>query len=192
MAHLVFGRDEVLIEWAARQMPLIRDGKAFGPAKAVGVSAGPDPSDRLWAVCVFHGYDPGFKVCQISMAAANPRWASKDTIRQLLAIPFVQYGCWKVFTTTPHTSERTIDFNRAIGFTKEAVLSDQFGPGVHAVICRMRLSDYRFRYLNEPEFKAYSDETPSQRKRRRQAMKRPAPKKEQRIGEEFALSAARA
>lgn len=147
MAHIIYNRDELLAAWAAKRIPHIGDAASFGPFRAVGVATGPTKDDKLMAVCIYHTYIERFATCQISMASCNPRWASKETIRSLLSFPFLQYKCWKVFTATPHTAPRIIRFNRAIGFTQEAVLSDHFGKDTHAVICRLKWPEYKKLYL---------------------------------------------
>jgi hypothetical protein len=153
MANIVFGRDKECAGWAAAQIPHIGTPDKFGPCVAVAVT----PSEenlRPMAVIVFHDFIPDYSTCQISAAAKDPRWASRQTVRALLAVPFIQYGCNKVYTAIPHTADRVIRFNQAIGFIREAVLKDQFGPGVHAVICRMMAKDYERLYLGERRRKA--------------------------------------
>lgn len=156
MAHLVFGKDKFLAAWAAKQIPHIGKDENFGQYKAVGVATGDTPGDRLMAVIVFHDYYKQYRHCQISVASCNPRWATKKTIRDVLAFPFLQFDCNLVWTVTPHTSDRVIRFNKAIGFTQEGILADRFGPDVHAVVCRMRRKDYDRRYLKPVEKKEHA------------------------------------
>lgn len=147
MAFLLYGKDELLAAWAAKKIPHIGKREGFGKCVAIGVATGPTAQDKLMAVCVFHDYIPEYGTVQISMASCNPRWATKGTIRDLLATPFLQYKAHKVFTATPHHLERVVLFNRRIGFTREATLRDQFGKGVHAVVCGMLWPEYKKRYL---------------------------------------------
>ena len=149
MAHIITGKDELLAAWAAKQIPYVGSGENFGPCRAIGVATGPEPGDRLLAVIVYHDFHEDYGHCQISGAAADPRWASRATLRGVLAIPFYQFSCNLVWTATPHTAERVIRFNQAIGFTREAVLRDRFGKGNHAVICRMTAKDYDRHYWQE-------------------------------------------
>lgn len=142
MHHFITGRDEPLKRWAAPRIPHIGEADRFGPSVAVGVATGPKADDQLLAVIVFHDFHPKYGICQISVAAANPRWAVRRTLKGLLSIPFLQYECNKVWVSMPHTSDRVIGFVKAIGFVQEAVLRDHFGKGVHAVICRMMRGDY--------------------------------------------------
>lgn len=142
MATLLTGRDELFARWAASRIPHIDKAEDFGKYVAVGIATGDAETDRLMAVVVFHDYMPQFGHCQISCAAADPHWASRQIFRAVLSIPFHQFGCNKVWTATPHTSGRVIKFLKAVGFVQEAVMKDQFGRGVHAVICRMMARDY--------------------------------------------------
>jgi RimJ/RimL family protein N-acetyltransferase len=147
MAYILTGKDDLLTAWAARQIEHIGTPALFGQCVAVGVMTGPHSTDRLMAAIVFHEYQPKFKTCQISVAAADPRWALRGAVRDILAIPFLQYGSNKVWITTPHTNDRIIRLAIALGFVKEATLKDHFGRGSHAVICRMMAKDYERRYL---------------------------------------------
>lgn len=151
MAHLIYDRPDILLPWAAKQIPYTGSVEAFGKAVAVGVTTGPAKTDRLMAVVVFYTYDDDAKTCQVSAAAVDPRWASRGTLRGVLAVPFIQYGCNLVWSATPHTADRTIRFIQAVGFTREAVLKSRFGPGLHAVLCRIEARDYEKRYLGRAQ-----------------------------------------
>ena len=147
MAFILAGRDELFGRWAAKRVDHMQNVEGFGEYKAVGIMDAEDVDAKLMAVIIYHGYVPEYKTCQISGVAVDPRWASKATIRAVLAVPFLQYHCNKVWTATPHKNERVVQFNLAIGFTKEAVLRDHFGPGNHAVICRMIKQQYHRKYI---------------------------------------------
>ena len=120
------------------------DPPDFGPFHAIGVLVG----GEIIAGIVFHDWRPWSGVMEITMAADSPRWATRGTIRELLAYPFIAAGANKVRTATPHTNERAIRFNKGIGFKQEGTLAEEFGPGRHAVMCRMLRKDY-FRIYGE-------------------------------------------
>lgn len=130
---VVYGHDEYVTDWVRERIPHVTD---FGPAQALGVLDG-----DIIAGIVFHDYQPEYRTMQVSMAASSPKWANKGIIKELLSYPFFQLGIQKIWTATPHTSERVIEFNKAIGFKQEAVLAKHFGDR-HAVICRMFIKDY--------------------------------------------------
>lgn len=147
MTVLVVGRDEMLLEWAGRQIPHAGGALAFGKATAVGIATGETEKDRLLAVAVYHDYRRAYRTCQVSIASSSPKWATRRNFRDLLAFPFLQYQCNLVWSSIPHKNERVIAFCKAIGFKQEAILADRYGPGHHAVVCRMNFKEYDKLYL---------------------------------------------
>lgn len=139
--RIIHGRDEAVAAWVARQIPHVGP-RGFGPCRALAVVCG----DRPLAGFVLHDYQPEAGTIQISMAAVSPLWAKPDTIRGLLAVPFVQYGCFKVWTCIPHDNERAIRFNEGIGMKSEATLRHQFGRGRHARIFGMTAPEWRAKW----------------------------------------------
>jgi RimJ/RimL family protein N-acetyltransferase len=134
---LIFGKDEQVAAWVARQIPHV-GAQGFGPCRAIAVAH----DGRPLAAIVYHDYQPEAGVCQISMASTSPLWAKPDTIRALLAVPFDQYRCFKVWTCIPADNERAIRFNVGIGMVREAVLRHQFGKKRHACIYGMTADEY--------------------------------------------------
>lgn len=143
---LLFGHDAQLLSWAAARIPHLGVASSFGPASAIGVVT-EFGMPSLVAVVVFHTHVPEYKTCQLSVASEDPRWATKSLLRQILAVPFVQYECNKAWSAVPHKNVRVAEFAEAIGFTREGTLKDQFGPGTHAIMLRMLADDYDKKYL---------------------------------------------
>ena len=139
---LIFGRDEHVAQWAAKQIPHV--GKSgFGPCRAIAVLS---PDNRPLGAIVYHDWSEQHGTVQISMATVSPMWAKPQTIRDLLAIPFLQYGVRKVWTCIPSDNERAIRFNEGIGMKSEAILRHQFGHKRHAVIFGMMRHEYDARW----------------------------------------------
>lgn len=141
--NLVHGHDSDVAAWVASHIPSLR-GEAFGPCAAIGVT---DDQGNPVAGVVFHDYQKNFATMQISMAATSPRWASRSTIRALLAYPFLQIGINKVWTATAHTNARALKFQKGIGMTQEGVMRHQFGPKIHAVMHGLTRTEYERRYF---------------------------------------------
>jgi RimJ/RimL family protein N-acetyltransferase len=139
--RLLFGHDQVIAEWVRQHIPHM--GTGFGPSAAIGVT---DETGSPMAGVVFHDYQPAYGTIQLSAAAISPRWASRRLVGSILQYPFGELKVHKVWTATQHENARALKFNEGVGFTKEATLRDHFGAGVHAVICRMLLKDYRRLY----------------------------------------------
>lgn len=154
MAYLCLGKDELFATWAAKRIEGSENETAeqsFGQYKAVGIMTGPTKKDRLLGVVVFHNWVPKYRTVEASMAACDPHWASKSTIRSVLSIPFLQYDATKVWTVTDYREDRVIRLNKAMGFRQEGILRNQLGvdekgKGIHAVICGMLKSEYLKKY----------------------------------------------
>jgi len=138
---LLYGHDEEIAAWVAERIPHVRGG-SFGPCAAIGVASG----GRLLAGIVYHDYQPDCSNVQLSMAADSPLWARRENIAGLLAYPFIQLGCWMVWTATPPGNERALRVNEHIGFQRKTIIPHAFGRKRHAVICQMLRTDYRRKY----------------------------------------------
>lgn len=138
---ILYGEDSAVARWVAERIPHMAGGD-FGPCVAVGIVRG----NSMAAGVVWHDYQPALGTMQASVAADDPRWAYPATLRELFAYPFRQLGLRKVWAITPHTNERAIRFVVGIGFSREAVLSEQIAPKVHAVITGMKRGAWARRY----------------------------------------------
>lgn len=134
---LIFGQDEKVAAWVARQLPHVGSA-GFGACRAIAVLSG----DKPVAGIVYHEYDATHGTCQISMASTSPLWAKPQTVADLLAVPFLQYRVRKVWTCIPSDNERAIRFNYGIGMVREAVLRHQFGHKRAAWVFGMMADEY--------------------------------------------------
>lgn len=145
MNALIHGHDEALAKWAAARIPHV---STFGACKAIGVATGESEDDKLLAVIVYNHYDAGYGVCEVNIAADNPRWATRGTIRALLSVPFQQFGCRKVYGTVPIDSARACKLIAGLGFRREAVLRSHFAKGRHAAVFGMLSNEYQAKWCN--------------------------------------------
>lgn len=134
-------RTEELAAWAARRIPHV---ESFGPCWACGVVR----RRSLAAVVVFHTFDPLTGTVQVSMAADDPRWATRQTIGAILRIGFDRLGApmRKVYAATPSTNKRAQGALERIGFTREGTLRHHYGPRVHGVCYGMMRDEFERRY----------------------------------------------
>lgn len=139
-----------LAEWAAARMNHVGD-VGFGPCWAVGIAL----RGKLAAVVVYSEFQPRCGTVQVSLASDTPRWANRHTLGRVLGLAFEQN--WgreavrieKVWTSTPSTLPRVVEFNVGIGFTREAVLRHHYGRGKHAIITSMMRTEYAKLYRSE-------------------------------------------
>ena len=144
MVHLLLEQGEIrkrLAALALKEMPYAAPEMADN-CVTVGLLSGNTPEDRLWGVALFHDFDPRRAVCEVSLVSWNPRWARKHAIIDVMAIPFLQYGCRKVYALTQPENEKANKWCAGIGFKREAVLRHHFAPKVHAVVYGMMRSEY--------------------------------------------------
>lgn len=139
--QLLYGFDDHIAAWTAERILHVGE-KGFGLCAAIGVAT----NSRIIAGVVYHDYQPDFGSIQISMAADSPIWARKEIIGALLAYPFVQLGCWSVFTLTPASNEKALKVNAHIGIERKTILPHAFGKGIHGVFCQMLQPAYVKRY----------------------------------------------
>lgn len=143
MPRVLYGQDEAVAAWVCSLIPHVGPNGIPGPNAALGVVG---DSGRPLAGIIYHDYHPAYSVIQLTFASVSPMWARRDVIRELLAYPFQQLGCFKVWTATPIDNEAAIKVNLHLGFVREAVLAHQFGKNRHCVICRMTLPIFNRRY----------------------------------------------
>lgn len=137
MRHtIIFGHDEKVAAWVARQLPDMDGG--FGACRAVAICV----DDKPVAGVVYHDYHERFGTVQMSIASTTPLWATPTIICDVLAIPFFQYKCQKVCAMTASDNARTIRFLSRRGWTREAILAHQFGRKRHAHVFRMLDTEY--------------------------------------------------
>lgn len=135
--ELIFNCSEQLANLAAIKMADIIGPSGFGPCQAIGVASGSKPTDRLLAVVIYHEYQPKHATCQVSIVSWHPSWARRGVIKSLLSVPFEQYGVKKLWAAIASDNERSLRFNKGIGFKREAALCHQFGKDRHAVMTYM-------------------------------------------------------
>ena len=129
--RLCLDKDGVIVEWVRRQVPFVSD---FGKSAALGLIT--DDGMPL-AGAVYHEYRPDYQSVMISFAASTPRWATRNTVGMFLRYPFAQLGVHKLRAAVAFNNPRSLKLTEGVGFTREAILKDEFGPGVNAVLFRM-------------------------------------------------------
>lgn len=121
--RFIVAGDPRLMGWVARRITTVPNDYVWPQAEVIGLTNG----SEMLAAMIVHDYVPAFRNCQITFAAASPKWATKSSIRALLRYPFEQLGCRRVTTIIPARNVRAIRFNEGIGFKREGVI--RFGAG---------------------------------------------------------------
>lgn len=132
--QLVFGQDRAIAEWVIARIP--RASNVATDGYAIGVHDGRE----LVAGALYAGFTEDN--CEMSIAAASPRWAQRGVIRALLHYPLIQCDLRRVTAIVPHDSGRTLRFLRGIGFKQEGTLRDWFAPRVHGAVMGFLRRDF--------------------------------------------------
>lgn len=124
-------------QWLKDRIPHIRGG-SLGAAQYAIVAKG----GKIAALVAFHQFDPMAQTIQLTMAADDPRWCSRQTVAALLAYAFETCGVNKLYTSIPGDNARAIKVNAGLGLKPEAEIPEMYGPGRSAVICGMTQADW--------------------------------------------------
>lgn len=120
--------DDRMLGWIAERIPGVNAEQWKGYARGIGVGI----DGKIVAGMAVGGWERGN--IEISFAADHARWATKDTIRRLMAYPFVQLDCHRVTCRCARSNERAIKFCRGIGFKDEGVIRLGWGPDEDAIL----------------------------------------------------------
>lgn len=102
-----------------RRAPHAENG--FEKYVCIGIARG----GELIAGVVYNDYR-GHSI-HASIASADPRWASRRTLKAIFAYPFVQLKCGRITTYCGGAMTEVRRFNERLGFTQEGLLRQGFG-----------------------------------------------------------------
>lgn len=105
---------EFLRQWLQKRVPDLNIGN---DSVCLGVWRGKGEQAKLVAVAGFYNYR--HVDIEISFAADDPRWASKQTITWILGYPFHQLKTQRVTAMVAKSNHRCRKLLRGAGFTEE-------------------------------------------------------------------------
>lgn len=111
--RMLFGCDEQVASFVAGLIPGCETG--FGNCKAIGVVD--DETDMLIAGMVFHDWQPGPGLIQISSASLSSRWLTAEVRHKMFSYPFDEVGCQMVVLQVSAANTRMVRIAKAFGFT---------------------------------------------------------------------------
>lgn len=76
---------------------------------------------QLLAVMVYHNWDPGAQVIEISGAAETPRWLTRPVLRAMYHYPFALLGCQMVVQRNSAKNHRLNSMLDRLGFTGHVI-----------------------------------------------------------------------
>ena len=147
------GVDEFVAAYVASRVPHMDARHGFGPRDPITgrlpyVALGVCVRDRFAGGVVLHSsHSVNGKKINIEMSAAfepGSGWATKATLRQLFAYPFVQNDYVRLTTITARSNKVARKGNVALGFKLEGVARKSIDGREDAMIYGMLREDCRF------------------------------------------------
>jgi hypothetical protein len=157
MLRYVYGQDRLVADAVAQLIPHVGPGGFGDAAKTIGVI---DEEGRLIAGLVYHNYDPQAGTIEISGAATNSRWLSRETIKRMYQYPFHTCGCQMIAQRTPADSERLLGQLAEYGYTF-IKFPRLFGRHRDGVICTLTYEDWCDNRFNK-KFKHHLRDAPQE------------------------------
>lgn len=133
-----YGHDAVICAFVAGLIPAVRPYGFPPTAKAIGVVEGTD----LIAGLVYHNYDPGAGIIEISGAALPGRaWLSRETIKRMYQYPFLELGCQMVVQRNAADDERLLGMLAAYDYSFIRI-PRMLGRDKDGVLCCLTYEDW--------------------------------------------------
>jgi len=108
--NLLYGHDGIVADFVAKSVPGLERG--FGACKTIGVL----DNGNLIAGLVYHNWNPESGVIEISGSALNPRWLTREVLREMFDYPFKRCGCQMVVMRVSEHNKRLHRQLKAYGF----------------------------------------------------------------------------
>jgi hypothetical protein len=144
MLDYVYGHDQIIAQFVARLIPHCRRG--FGPnVMGIGIVEGTE----LIAGLVYHNYDPGSGIIEISGAALPGRsWLTRETIKRMYRYPFHVCGCQMVVQRTPADDVRLLSQLARYDYVF-CPIPRMFGRDRDGVVCCLTVEDWENNRFNQ-------------------------------------------
>lgn len=123
---ILTGWDAAVARWVGDRLGI----EDFGQYTALGIVRG----DDLIAGVVYNQFRKQERSIEASIAAVNPRWASRTTLRVIFAYPFQQLHCIRITAITSAKNQPARAFLCRLGFVQEGVMRRAFRNEEDAVI----------------------------------------------------------
>lgn len=137
MLRYVFNDNDTVAGLVQFLVPSCRE-RGFGRCQCMGVV---DEGHRLIAGVVYHNYDPGAGVIEISGAALTPRWLTRKTLMLMHAYPFMEVGAQMVVMRVPAENTRLLRQLASYGYVFIRV-PRMLGRGRDGVLATLTYEDW--------------------------------------------------
>jgi RimJ/RimL family protein N-acetyltransferase len=124
---------------------LVAEGRSdWGPCGTMGIVL----DGVLSGAVVFHNWMEQYGTMEISCAATDPRWLTKETIRNCLSVCFDQHKCQQIFSRVAPDNLRTLKIWDFVGF-KRLELPNMLGKNKPEILMYFTDDDWAVNQLNK-------------------------------------------
>lgn len=134
--RLVFTPKELICRWVLAKMRYSQREWEPDSYQCIGLV---NDQNNLQCACVYHDFRS--KSIEMSIAAINPKWATKGNIRAFLHYPFEQLNVGHVRAVIHHKNKRARRMVERIGFQHEGTLRQAAEDGKNLMIYGMTRED---------------------------------------------------
>jgi hypothetical protein len=136
MLTYLYGADKLIADFVAQMIPHCRRG--FGSdARSIGVMK----NGNLIAGLVYHNYDVDAGWIELSGAAIDKSWLTRETIARMYRYPFNQLGVQMLMQRTPIDDESLLRQLAAYDYTFIKI-PRMFGRDRDGVLCLLTYEDW--------------------------------------------------
>lgn len=138
---LVYGQDEIISAWVARQLKQPDD--YFNPCRAIGIMK----DDDIIAGVIYNNQQKHQGIpfmLEMSIASVDKRWATRHNLKALFSYPFAQLRLERVNTQCDSSDKGLIMFNKRLGFKPEGLHKGALAGGGDVVSFGMLKGDCKW------------------------------------------------
>ena len=131
---------EFAVAWTANQLG--KERADFGAAEGIGVHL----DGTILAGVIYNNWIPeegGGSICA-SIAATSPKWCTRNVLARLMAYPFLQLGCHRLWVMQSRKNKKARNFVERLGFKFEGVARKGWDVRTDAMIFSMLRSECRY------------------------------------------------
>jgi RimJ/RimL family protein N-acetyltransferase len=112
---LLFGQSQAVVDFVQANIGIDGIERGFGNCQAVGVV---DGNGALVGGMIYHDWSPERGVIELSIAATNPRWITRDVLQFMMDYPFITCGCQMLYQRNAASNERANNILRRWGYNE--------------------------------------------------------------------------
>lgn len=134
--------DSKVTEWVAERIGFEKD--AFGLNYTIAIL----DNTKLIGGVVYNNY-VGHDI-SMTIATTSPKWANKRIVRNLLAIPFVEFGVMRISALTDAENIKARSMLERLGFVQEGIMrkGSPSGNGDDGYLFSLTSNDFIGKYIN--------------------------------------------